>query len=118
MVKRMKKSKLLWQLFSVFFKIGLFTFGGGYAMISIIEDACVDRRGWITKEEIKVYLRVFLVDQLDLGDLAFLQQLNELPHLDVLLGVVALASEIQGKQDDRKDDINPIEVKSSLASWL
>ena len=51
MVKRMKKSKLLWQLFSVFFKIGLFTFGGGYAMISIIEDACVDRRGWITKEE-------------------------------------------------------------------
>ncbi len=35
----------------VFFKIGLFTFGGGYAMISIIEDACVDRRGWITKEE-------------------------------------------------------------------
>ena len=51
MVKRMKKSKLLWQLFAVFFKIGLFTFGGGYAMISIIEDACVDRRGWITKEE-------------------------------------------------------------------
>ena len=51
MVKRMKKSKLLWRLFSVFFKIGLFTFGGGYAMISIIEDACVDRRGWITKEE-------------------------------------------------------------------
>ena len=51
MVKRMKKRKLLWQLFSVFFKIGLFTFGGGYAMISIIEDACVDRRGWITKEE-------------------------------------------------------------------
>ncbi|MBQ5522138.1 MAG: chromate transporter, partial [Oscillospiraceae bacterium] len=40
--------KLLWQLFTVFFKIGLFTFGGGYAMLSIIEDACVDRRGWIT----------------------------------------------------------------------
>ena len=47
----MKQSKLLWQLFAVFFKVGLFTFGGGYAMISIIEDACVDRRGWITKEE-------------------------------------------------------------------
>ena len=44
-------AKLLWQLFSVFFKIGLFTFGGGYAMLSIIEDACVDRRGWITREE-------------------------------------------------------------------
>ena len=38
-------------LFLTFFKIGAFTFGGGYAMISIIEDACVDRRGWITKEE-------------------------------------------------------------------
>ena len=44
-------AKLLWQLFTVFFKIGLFTFGGGYAMLSIIEDACVDRRGWITGEE-------------------------------------------------------------------
>lgn len=44
-------AKLLWQLFIVFFKIGLFTFGGGYAMLSIIEDACVDRRGWITGEE-------------------------------------------------------------------
>lgn len=44
-------AKLLWQLFTVFFKIGLFTFGGGYAMISIIEDACVERRGWITKAE-------------------------------------------------------------------
>ena len=47
----MKRAKLLWQLFAVFFRIGLFTFGGGYAMISIIEDACVDRRGWITRDE-------------------------------------------------------------------
>ena len=49
--KQIKNQTLLWELFCVFFKIGLFTFGGGYAMISIIEDACVDRRGWITKEE-------------------------------------------------------------------
>ena len=47
----MKRAKLLWQLFAVFFRIGLFTFGGGYAMISIMEDACVDRRGWITRDE-------------------------------------------------------------------
>lgn len=47
----MKKGTLLWQLFSVFFRVGLFTFGGGYAMISVVEDACVDRRSWITKEE-------------------------------------------------------------------
>ena len=46
-----KQRKLLGELFAVFFKIGLFTFGGGYAMISIIDDACVEKRGWITKEE-------------------------------------------------------------------
>lgn len=49
--KRNNMGNLLWQLFSVFFRVGLFTFGGGYAMISVVEDACVDRRGWITKEE-------------------------------------------------------------------
>ena len=47
----MRDKKLLWELFHVFFRIGLFTFGGGYAMISVIEDACVDRRGWITQEQ-------------------------------------------------------------------
>ena len=47
----MKKPALLWELFHVFFRVGLFTFGGGYAMISVIEDACVDRRGWITRGE-------------------------------------------------------------------
>jgi len=34
--------KKLVNLFITFFKIGLFTFGGGYAMISIIENECVD----------------------------------------------------------------------------
>ena len=46
----MNKHKLA-ELFAVFFRIGLFTFGGGYAMISIVDDACVERRGWLTKEE-------------------------------------------------------------------
>lgn len=39
------------ELFATFFKIGLFTFGGGYAMISIIEDNCVERKKWITHDE-------------------------------------------------------------------
>lgn len=39
------------ELFLVFAKIGLFTFGGGYAMISIIEDICVEKKKWITHEE-------------------------------------------------------------------
>jgi len=42
---------ILLELFLTFFKIGLFTFGGGYAMISIIEDNCVNRKKWITHDE-------------------------------------------------------------------
>ena len=42
---------MLLTLFFIFAKIGLFTFGGGYAMISIIEDICVGRKKWITHEE-------------------------------------------------------------------
>ena len=42
---------MLIELFLVFAKIGLFTFGGGYAMISIIENNCVERKKWITHDE-------------------------------------------------------------------
>ena len=43
--------KILMELFYIFARIGLFTFGGGYAMISIIEDICVERKKWISHEE-------------------------------------------------------------------
>ena len=39
------------SLFATFFKIGAFTFGGGWAMISIIEREIVDKNHWIEKEE-------------------------------------------------------------------
>lgn len=42
---------IYFQLFLSFFKIGAFTFGGGWAMISIIEKEIVDRKGWIEREE-------------------------------------------------------------------
>lgn len=42
---------ILLQLFIVFFKIGAFTFGGGWAMISIIEKEIVEKKRWVTKEE-------------------------------------------------------------------
>lgn len=42
--------KLL-DLFLTFMQIGVFTFGGGYAMIPLIEDRCVTRKGWITHQE-------------------------------------------------------------------
>lgn len=42
---------IYWKLFASFFKIGAFTFGGGWAMISIIEREIVDRHGWIERED-------------------------------------------------------------------
>ena len=42
---------ILIDLFLTFSKIGLFTFGGGYAMISMIENDCVERKKWITHDE-------------------------------------------------------------------
>ncbi len=41
----------LWQLFITFFKIGAFTFGGGWAMIAIIQREIVEKHRWIDKEE-------------------------------------------------------------------
>ena len=42
---------ILLDLFLTFAKIGLFTFGGGYAMIAMIEHNCVERKKWITHDE-------------------------------------------------------------------
>ncbi len=42
---------ILFDLFLTFAKIGLFTFGGGYAMIPMIENNCVERKQWITHDE-------------------------------------------------------------------
>ena len=42
---------ILLDLFLTFAKIGLFTFGGGYAMIAMIENNCVDQKKWITHDE-------------------------------------------------------------------
>ena len=42
---------LFLDLFLTFAKIGLFTFGGGYAMIALIENTCVEKKQWITHDE-------------------------------------------------------------------
>lgn len=44
--------KKILELLFTFMKIGLFTFGGGYAMISIIEGECVDKKKWISDDEL------------------------------------------------------------------
>lgn len=49
--ERRLEMNILLDLFLTFSKIGLFTFGGGYAMISIIESNCVERKKWITHDE-------------------------------------------------------------------
>ncbi len=52
--------KLFTQLFFVFFKIGAFTFGGGYAMLPLIQKEVVTRQKWLTDEEI---LDIFAICQ-------------------------------------------------------
>ena len=43
--------KRMLDLFLAFMKIGLFTFGGGYAMISMIENTCVEQKKWISHDD-------------------------------------------------------------------
>ena len=42
---------IYWDSFKTFFKIGIFTLGGGYAMIPLIEEEVVNKKQWVTKDE-------------------------------------------------------------------
>ena len=44
-------SNIFWESFKTFFKIGMFTLGGGYAMIPLIEEEVVNRHRWIDRKE-------------------------------------------------------------------
>ena len=48
----------LWNLFVSFAKVGVLTFGGGYAMIPILEREIVDKQGWASSEELMDYYAV------------------------------------------------------------
>lgn len=48
------------ESFGIFFKIGTFTMGGGYAMIPLIEDEIVNKRKWISKED---YIDLLAISQ-------------------------------------------------------
>ncbi len=50
--------KLLLDLFLAFARVGVMTFGGGYAMIPILEREIVDRHGWASEEELMDYYAV------------------------------------------------------------
>lgn len=58
---------MLRQLFTTFFRIGLFTIGSGYAMIPLIQREVVDRRGWFTQDE---FLDQFAIAQSSPGPFA------------------------------------------------
>lgn len=55
------------KMFSSFFKIGAFTFGGGYAMIPLIEEEVVKKNNWLEKEE---FMDILVVSQSFPGALA------------------------------------------------
>ena len=56
---------MYWTLFLTFMKIGMFTIGGGYAMLPLIQREVVDR-GWMSKEE---FIDIFSVEFLRLTSL-------------------------------------------------
>ncbi|MEF9968430.1 MAG: chromate transporter, partial [Longicatena sp.] len=50
--------KIYWDLYSTWFKIGLFTFGGGYAMLPLIEKEVIEKHHWATEEEVLDYYAI------------------------------------------------------------
>ncbi len=58
---------MLGQIFVSFFKIGLFTFGGGYAMLPLAEEELVKKRNWVTEPEL---IDFYSVAQVSIGIIA------------------------------------------------
>lgn len=50
--------KKLLDLFASFFKIGLFTFGGGYAMLPMLQREVVDKHGWVAEDDVLDYYAI------------------------------------------------------------
>lgn len=49
---------MLWELFSIFARVGVCTFGGGYAMLPLLQRELVDARGWATESELMDYYAI------------------------------------------------------------
>lgn len=52
------KGSILWKLYSVFFRVGFFTIGGGYAMLPMLRKEVVERYEWATDEEMMDYFAI------------------------------------------------------------
>ena len=82
----------MWELFRTFFQIGLFTFGGGYAMIAQIKETVVQEKHWLTDEEL---LEVIAIAESTPGPIAInaatylgYKQLGFLGSLIATVGVI------------------------------
>lgn len=58
---------IYFELFYSFFKIGLFTFGGGYAMVPLLEKELIDNKKWLTSDEL---LEIMSIAQMTPGTIA------------------------------------------------
>ena len=75
----MKNNKNLFNLFFTMFKIGLFNFGGGYAMIALLESELVEKKKWIKKEE---FLDMIAISESTPGPIA----INSATYVGYLVG--------------------------------
>ena len=78
----------LWTFFTTFFRIGLFTIGGGYAMIPLIEAEVVDKHKWLGKED---FLDLLAVSQTVPGVFAINMSINIGYRLRKMGGAIACA---------------------------
>ena len=58
---------MLFELFRTFFKIGLFTFGGGYATIANIREEIVEKKKWLDEDEL---IRIIAIAESTPGPIA------------------------------------------------
>lgn len=56
--KKKKDLQIIFQLTATFFKIGLFTFGGGYAMLPLLQREIVDDKGWASERQLLDYYAI------------------------------------------------------------
>ncbi len=73
---------MLWELFKSFFQIGLFSFGGGYAVLPLIKEQVVELHNWMTLEE---YADIITISQMTPGPIA----INSATHVGMkIAGVI------------------------------
>lgn len=80
--------KQLWDIFWIFFKIGAFTFGGGLAMLPLIQKEVVDKQQWVSEPEI---LDIFAISQSVPGVIAINSAIFIGKRVSGLKGAVAAA---------------------------